>query len=52
MQTIQIVRAGQDAAGNNAGTPRYIRMHANDNVAIVVNDGGLKPAPSSPTAWC
>ncbi|RJG20887.1 galactarate dehydratase [Massilia cavernae] len=24
-------------------TPRYIRMHANDNVAIVVNDGGLRP---------
>ncbi|HEU5436566.1 MAG TPA: galactarate dehydratase [Telluria sp.] len=23
-------------------TPRYIRMHANDNVAIVVNDGGLR----------
>ena len=22
-------------------TPRSIRMHANDNVAIVVNDGGL-----------
>jgi galactarate dehydratase len=24
-----------------AKTPRYIRMHDNDNVAIVVNDGGL-----------
>jgi galactarate dehydratase len=24
-------------------TPRYIRMHENDNVAIVVNDGGLRP---------
>jgi galactarate dehydratase len=23
--------------------PRCIRMHANDNVAIVVNDGGLRP---------
>jgi galactarate dehydratase len=22
-------------------TPRYIRMHPDDNVAIVVNDGGL-----------
>jgi galactarate dehydratase len=28
------------AAGS---TPLYIRMHANDNVAIVVNDGGLRP---------
>ena len=25
----------------SADTPRTIRMHANDNVAIVVNDGGL-----------
>ena len=24
-----------------APIPRYIRMHDNDNVAIVVNDGGL-----------
>ncbi len=24
-------------------TPRYITMHTNDNVAIVVNDGGLRP---------
>lgn len=29
---------GADA---DASTPRYIRMHDNDNVAIVVNDGGL-----------
>ncbi|MFC5462696.1 galactarate dehydratase [Massilia niabensis] len=44
MQSIQIVRAGQDgAAAASADTPRYIRMHANDNVAIVVNDGGLRP---------
>jgi galactarate dehydratase len=43
MQTIQIVRAGQDgASGAPLDTPRYIRMHAGDNVAIVVNDGGLK----------
>jgi galactarate dehydratase len=27
----------------SSDTPRYIRMHANDNVAIVVNDGGLRP---------
>jgi galactarate dehydratase len=26
---------------NNQDTPLYIRMHENDNVAIVVNDGGL-----------
>jgi galactarate dehydratase len=25
----------------SASTPRYILMHDNDNVAIVVNDGGL-----------
>ena len=25
----------------SVGTPRYIRMHPQDNVAIVVNDGGL-----------
>ena len=25
----------------SAATPRYILMHDNDNVAIVVNDGGL-----------
>jgi galactarate dehydratase len=29
--------------GPNTDTPRCIRMHANDNVAIVVNDGGLQP---------
>jgi galactarate dehydratase len=37
----------QSNPSNNAAasdtTPRYIRMHANDNVAIVVNDGGLRP---------
>ena len=47
MQSIQIVRSGQAGSDNsgasNQDTPRYIRMHANDNVAIVVNDGGLKP---------
>ena len=47
MHSIHIVRAGRDAAASAgpdhpAGTPRYIRMHANDNVAIVVNDGGLQ----------
>src|SRR5471032_1317032 len=26
---------------NSANTPRYILMNDNDNVAIVVNDGGL-----------
>jgi galactarate dehydratase len=32
----------------NAATPRYIRMHDNDNVAIVVNDGGLPPGTAFP----
>jgi galactarate dehydratase len=29
-------------AASSANSPRYILMHENDNVAIVVNDGGLK----------
>jgi galactarate dehydratase len=29
-------------AEQSASTPRYIRMHPNDNVAIVANDGGLQ----------
>jgi galactarate dehydratase len=33
------VQAGQNASKD---TPRYIKMHDNDNVAIVVNDGGLR----------
>jgi galactarate dehydratase len=44
MQSKQLVRVGQkdtDHAGSGGDTPRHIRMHANDNVAIVVNDGGL-----------
>jgi len=35
----------QRPRGAQADAPRYIRMHDNDNVAIVVNDGGL-PAGS------
>jgi galactarate dehydratase len=31
-----------------AGKPLYIRMHANDNVAIVVNDGGLAAGTEFP----
>ena len=33
--------------------PLYIRMHANDNVAIVVNDGGLPAGTgtSSPSPY-
>ncbi len=31
-----------------AGKPLYIRMHANDNVAIVVNDGGLNAGTEFP----
>ena len=31
-----------------ASTPLYIRMHANDNVAIVVNDGGLAAGTEFP----
>ncbi|MES2259927.1 MAG: galactarate dehydratase [Pseudomonadota bacterium] len=31
-----------------AGKPLYIRMHANDNVAIVVNDGGLQAGTEFP----
>jgi galactarate dehydratase len=30
-----------DTAASQATTPRYIMMHDTDNVAIVVNDGGL-----------
>lgn len=33
----------------SAATPRYILMHDNDNVAIVVNDGACPPARCSPT---
>jgi galactarate dehydratase len=31
-----------------AAVPRYIRMHDNDNVAIVVNDGGLPAGTTFP----
>lgn len=31
-----------------ASKPLYIRMHANDNVAIVVNDGGLPAGTEFP----
>ena len=30
-------------------SPLYIRVHPDDNVAIVVNDGGLPRARRSPT---
>jgi galactarate dehydratase len=33
---------------NTADAPRYILMHGNDNVAIVVNDGGLPPGTVFP----
>jgi hypothetical protein len=48
--TIRTPSKGQMSTPASAATPRYILMHDNDNVAIVVNDGGLPPAPSSPTA--
>ncbi len=36
----------------NAYEPRYIRLDANDNVAIVVNDLGLaRKARAFPAAW-
>jgi galactarate dehydratase len=38
----------QQAAAKPAGKPLYIRMHANDNVAIVVNDGGLPAGTEFP----
>ena len=31
-----------------AAVPRYIRMHDHDNVAIVVNDGGLPAGTAFP----
>jgi galactarate dehydratase len=34
-------RAMTTATAPKADTPRYIKMHDSDNVAIVVNDGGL-----------
>ncbi len=54
MQTIQIVRAGQDAAGSSAAQRRATSACTrSDNVAIVVNDGGLPAgAPFPSTAWC
>jgi len=36
------------APAASANTPRTIRMHANDNVAIVVNDGGLPEGTQLP----
>lgn len=39
--------AGQ-AVTEIVGKPLYIRMHANDNVAIVVNDGGLPAGTEFP----
>ncbi len=30
-----------------AAEPRYVRVHDADNVAIIVNVGGLRLAPSS-----
>ena len=33
-----------------ADTPRFIRLNDSDNVAIVVNDGGLPAGTGSPTA--
>ena len=42
-QSLHRPQAGSDAGqGASKDTPRYIRMHDNDNVAIVVNDGGLR----------
>ena len=35
-----------------ASKPLYIRMHANDNVAIVVNDGGLNAGTEFPGNLC
>lgn len=39
--TVIPIHEAAPAPRSPAGTPRYIRMHADDNVAIVVNDGGL-----------
>lgn len=33
-------------------TPRVVRMHPADNVAIVVNDGGLTAGTVLTRAWC
>jgi galactarate dehydratase len=53
MQTIQIVRPARMARrAAPLDTPRSIRMHDNDNVAIVANDGGLPAGAVFPTAWC
>lgn len=34
----------------HSDSPRYVRLHDDDNVVVVVNDGGLAKAPASPTA--
>ncbi|MFL6718756.1 MAG: galactarate dehydratase, partial [Burkholderiaceae bacterium] len=42
---IRHIESGQGAA---AVRPLYIKMHPNDNVAIVVNDGGLPAGTEFP----
>lgn len=53
MNVIAIKDIGMQATelnrpAGNIGKPLYIRMHANDNVAIVVNDGGLAAGTEFP----
>jgi galactarate dehydratase len=50
MDTIMLTRIAPDASPAAAppANPLYIRMHDNDNVAIVVNDGGLPAGTEFP----
>lgn len=48
MTTIMITPIADVPSGPAIGKPLYIRMHAHDNVAIVVNDGGLPAGTEFP----
>ncbi len=39
-------------AAQAAKAPLYIRIHPEDNVAIVANDGSLPAGTAFPCGWC